>query len=108
MQKGGKNGTIRLFFTAPPNCYVLFGPRETGKSTWLRQSHLNAIYFDLIDQEVFHEYLACPERLGEMISGSSPAKTSIIDEIQKVPRFALPKFSHKCGSRRTGSDVLIF
>ena len=61
---------VRRLFTAPKESYFLFGPRGTGKSTWLRQSYPDAIYIDLLDQEVFRKYLAGPERLGDVISGS--------------------------------------
>jgi uncharacterized protein len=76
---------VRRLFTAPKNSYFLFGPRGTGKSTWLRKSFPDAIYIDLLDHEVFLKYLAGPERLGAVISGSSQAKMVIVDEIQKVP-----------------------
>ena len=76
---------IRRLFTAPKESFFLFGPRGTGKSTWLRQNYPDAIYIDLLDQEVFREYLARPERLGDVISGSSQTKTVILDEMQKVP-----------------------
>jgi predicted AAA+ superfamily ATPase len=76
---------IHRFFTAPKESFFLFGPRGTGKSTWLRQNYPDAIYIDLLDQEVFREYLARPERLGDVISGSRQTKTVILDEIQKVP-----------------------
>jgi predicted AAA+ superfamily ATPase len=39
----------------------------------------------LLNQEVFRKYLAGPERLEDVISGSSQTKTVILDEIQKVP-----------------------
>ncbi len=65
--------------------FFLFGPRGTGKSTWLRQAYPRAIYIDLLDQEAFRTYLARPERLGELISGNPGVKTIVIDEIQKVP-----------------------
>jgi predicted AAA+ superfamily ATPase len=76
---------ISRLFTAPKESYFLFGPRGTGKSTWLRQNYPNAIYIDLLNQEVFRTYLARPERLGDVISASSQTKTVILDEIQKVP-----------------------
>jgi uncharacterized protein len=63
----------------------LFEPRGSGKSTWLRQNFPDAIYIDLLNQEVFRKYLAGPERLGDVISGNSQAKTVIVDEIQKIP-----------------------
>ncbi len=76
---------ITRLFRAPKESYFLFGPRGTGKSTWLRQNYRNATYIDLLDQEVFRSYLARPERLRDVISGSSQTKTVILDEIQKVP-----------------------
>ena len=75
---------ISRLFTAPKESYFLFGPRGTGKSTWLRQNYPDAIYIDLLDQELFRKYLAGPERLGDVISGSRQAKTVILDEIPKV------------------------
>jgi uncharacterized protein len=72
-------------FRAPKESYFLFGPRGTGKSTWLRQNYPSATYIDLLDQGVFRTYLARPERLGDVISGTSQTKTVILDEIQKVP-----------------------
>jgi predicted AAA+ superfamily ATPase len=76
---------VRRFFQAPKDSFFLFGPRGTGKSTWLRETFPDAIYIDLLDQEAFRYYLARPERLGEVIGGSPRAGTVVIDEIQKVP-----------------------
>jgi hypothetical protein len=76
---------IDRLFTAPRESYFLFGPGGTGKSTWLRPNYPDALYIDLPDQEVFRKYLAGPERLGDVISGSSQTKTVMLDEIQKVP-----------------------
>lgn len=76
---------IRRLFQAPKESFFLFGPRGTGKSTWLRQALPDAVYVDLLDQEAFRTYLARPERLGELVGGNPQAKTVIVDEIQKVP-----------------------
>jgi predicted AAA+ superfamily ATPase len=76
---------VRRLFTAPKESYFLFGPRGTGKSTWLRQSSPDALYIDLLDQEAFRKYLAGPERIRDVISGNREARTVIVDEIQKVP-----------------------
>ena len=76
---------VRRLFTAPKESYFLFGPRGTGKSTWLRRNYPDALYIDLLEQEVFRKYLSGPERLGDAISGSRQANTVIVDEIQKVP-----------------------
>ncbi|HUU23076.1 MAG TPA: ATP-binding protein, partial [Phycisphaerae bacterium] len=66
---------VRRFFDPPSGSFFLFGPRGTGKSTWLRQTYPDAIYVDLLDQEAFRTYLARPERLGEVIAGHSGAGT---------------------------------
>ncbi|MCY2925122.1 MAG: AAA family ATPase [Planctomycetota bacterium] len=76
---------IRRLFRAPKESFFLFGPRGTGKSTWLRQAFPDAIYIDLLDQEAFRTYLARPERLGEVVAGNPQAKTVVVDEIQKAP-----------------------
>ncbi len=77
---------VRRLFKDPKASFFLFGPRGTGKSTWLRQTFPDAIYVDLLDQEAFRTYLARPERLAEVIAGSPRAGTVIIDEVQKAPK----------------------
>ncbi|OQY12119.1 MAG: ATPase [Desulfobacteraceae bacterium 4572_19] len=72
------------FFKASPQSFFLFGPRGTGKSTWLEQYCRDAEVIDLLSPDVFRRFSARPERLREVISGSK-SKTIIIDEVQKVP-----------------------
>jgi predicted AAA+ superfamily ATPase len=76
---------VKRLFQAPKESFFLFGPRGTGKSTWLHQAFPHALYVDMLDQEAFRTYLARPERLGELVDGSPQAHTIIIDEIQKAP-----------------------
>jgi predicted AAA+ superfamily ATPase len=73
------------FFEPPKQSYFLFGPRGTGKSTFIRQRHGDSLYVDLLDPEAFRLYSASPERLRELILGSPGKNVAIIDEIQKVP-----------------------
>jgi len=76
---------INRFFWDPGASFFLFGPRGTGKSTWLKQQYPNALLVDLLKPQNLRVYYARPERLVELINGN-PGKTSIvIDEIQKVP-----------------------
>jgi len=63
--------------------FFLFGPRGTGKSTWLKDQFKDAFYIDLLNYENYRLLLGNPHRLESMIPPS--AKTVIIDEIQKVP-----------------------
>ena len=34
----------------------LFGPRQTGKSTWLKSKYPEALYINLLSKKVFDEY----------------------------------------------------
>ncbi len=72
------------FFQVPQQSFFLFGPRGTGKSTWLHHHFPSGYFIDLLEPETYRSLLARPERLQELIEGTG-AKTIIIDEIQKVP-----------------------
>lgn len=62
----------------------LFGPRGTGKTLWI-QTHLkDFIYFDLLNTEVFNDFLANPTRLSERIPAGYQ-RFIVIDEVQKIP-----------------------
>lgn len=77
---------FKRFFTPPKKqSYFLFGPRGTGKSTWLKQTYPDAFWIDLLDPETFRFYSAGPERLVKVLEESPKKKTIIIDEVQKAP-----------------------
>lgn len=73
--------------------YFLLGPRQTGKSTLLKQFVDKDHYFDLLKPSLFAELNAHPESLVDMIqalpvSGRKEDKRQkyiVIDEIQKLP-----------------------
>ncbi len=73
------------FFQDPGQSFFLFGPRGTGKSTWLKTTFPTALFIDLLDPEIFRTYSARPERLKDAVKGQSIGSTIIIDEIQKLP-----------------------
>jgi len=62
----------------------LFGPRATGKTTWLRKHFSQAIVIDLLKTEDYHNLLSNPSRLEHRIPPHFSGWV-IIDEIQKVP-----------------------
>ncbi|PIQ69714.1 ATPase [Candidatus Shapirobacteria bacterium CG03_land_8_20_14_0_80_40_19] len=65
--------------------FFLFGPRGTGKTTWVKSTFPKAIYLDLLEAEIFNDLLANPQRLENYL----PKKTTdfvIIDEIQRIPQ----------------------
>lgn len=76
---------IPRFFKSSKGSFFLFGPRGTGKSTWLKKYYANALWIDMLDPESFRNYSARPERLKELILGNPDKKEIVIDEVQKVP-----------------------
>ena len=69
----------------PDRSFFLFGPRGTGKSTWLKHVLPEALYLDLLDASLFLELSRDPHRL-EAIIGLQPERSWVVlDEIQKVP-----------------------
>ncbi len=76
---------ISRFFSDAPQSYFLFGPRGTGKSTWLQNRYPEALYIDFLMPDVFREFSARPERLFHLIEGQTRT-TVIVDEVQKVPQ----------------------
>ena len=64
--------------------FFLFGPRGTGKSTWLRQVLPGALVVDLLQPDVARELSARPERLRDLVR-SAPGRPVVIDEVQRIP-----------------------
>lgn len=73
----------RYFIPPKQQSYFLFGPRGTGKSTWLKSNYLDAYWIDLLNPETFRFYSTSPEKLYSL--DEQPKKQIVIDEIQKVP-----------------------
>lgn len=63
----------------------LFGARQTGKSTILRQQFPKAIYIDLLDTEVKNRLSRRPVLLYETLKDKPENTLVIIDEIPEVP-----------------------
>lgn len=64
--------------------FFLFGPRGTGKTTWVKQVFPNAVYLDLLESRLFNDLLADPQRLENFIPDNFK-DWIIIDEVQKIP-----------------------
>ena len=64
--------------------FFLFGPRGTGKTSWVREKLPGAIYIDLLKTANFIDLSARPGRLEEMIPPGFD-NWIIIDEVQKIP-----------------------
>lgn len=70
----------------PEESFFLFGPRGTGKSTWLLHEYPKALRLDLLDRQVERAFLARPEKLIDFVSPLRSGDACIIDEIQRVPQ----------------------
>lgn len=71
--------------TAPEKkSFFLFGPRGTGKTTWLKNTFRNAVYIDLLDSTLYNDLLANPHRLEQFVPPDFDDFV-IIDEVQRIP-----------------------
>jgi len=68
--------------------FMLFGARNTGKSTLVKHAflHEKTLYIDLLDLQEERKYLRNPQQLkAEVLALPEKIKFVIIDEIQKIP-----------------------
>jgi len=74
----------RLLSPPKAKSFFLFGPRGTGKTTWVKSAFPKAVYIDLLEAELFNDLTANPQRLSSFIP-SDFKDWVIIDEIQRIP-----------------------
>ncbi len=77
--------TLPRFLTLPQGSFFLFGPRGTGKTTWVRSMLPGALVVDLLESEEYRRLSARPERLAERVRGAPAGSHVVIDEVQRVP-----------------------
>lgn len=92
--------SVRRFFQPPGGSFFLFGPRGTGKTTWLKQAFPDALVVDLLSPPEQRAYLARPERLEELVQANPTRTCIVVDEVQKVP--ALLDVVHRLIEARPG------
>ncbi|OGC05551.1 ATPase [candidate division WOR-1 bacterium RIFCSPLOWO2_02_FULL_46_20] len=109
----------RLIKPPEDKSFFLFGPRGTGKTTWVKATFPGAVYLDLLEAELFNDLLADPQRLEKFIP-KGLSDWIIIDEVQKIPELLnevhrlIEKYKHRfvlTGSsarklRRKGQNLL--
>lgn len=74
----------RLIQPPKNKSFFLFGPRGTGKTTWVKSKFKNALYLDLLEAELFNDLLANPQRLENLIPKNFKDWV-IVDEVQRIP-----------------------
>ena len=78
----------RMLRPHPKASYFLFGPRQTGKSTFLQATYpaKETLAFNLLETTDYLRILADPSLLREAVQSRPPEiKYVLIDEIQRVP-----------------------
>lgn len=63
----------------------LFGPRMTGKTTYLKERYNESLFVDLLDLDTLRVLQTSPKSLGEWIVRHKKSNIIVIDEIQKMP-----------------------
>ena len=61
----------------------LFGPRQTGKSTLVRQTFPDAAVYDLLEADTFRQLSIHPEYLRQTLDPGR--RIVVVDEVQKCP-----------------------
>lgn len=69
----------------PIQSFFLFGPRGTGKTTWLKVCFPEALFINLLEPEEYRLYSSKPERLKDTLKAYPKKKIIVIDEIQHIP-----------------------
>ena len=69
----------------PERSFFLFGPRGTGKTTWLRQALPAALWFDLLRTQTFLDLSQRPESFRQQVLALHKGSWVVIDEIQRLP-----------------------
>ena len=69
----------------PESSLFLFGARQIGKTTLLRERFPSAIFIDLLETDILQRFSKRPNLLREMLQKEAPGTLVIIDEIQQLP-----------------------
>jgi len=69
----------------PDRSFFLFGPRGTGKSTWLRQRLPDATWFDLLRMQVVLDLARAPETFRNRVEALPKGSWVVVDEVQRLP-----------------------
>jgi predicted AAA+ superfamily ATPase len=75
----------QLFEGAGSESLFLWGARQTGKSTLLKECFPDALWFDLLLTEEYQRIVQQPSLLRERILAKPETSLVIIDEIQRIP-----------------------
>lgn len=69
----------------PRQSFFLFGPRGTGKSTWVHRALPRAHTVDLLDEGLYQSYLADAGAFGAELRTLTAGAWVVVDEVQRIP-----------------------
>ncbi len=69
----------------PERSFFLFGPRGTGKTTWLRECLPHARWFDLLLDRVLVQLTRDPGRFSQEVEALPARSWVVVDEVQRLP-----------------------
>ncbi len=69
----------------PERSFFLFGPRGTGKTTWLRQRLPHARWYDLVRDRELLRLMRQPETFTLEVEAAPADTWIVIDEVQRLP-----------------------
>jgi predicted AAA+ superfamily ATPase len=69
----------------PDRSFFLFGPRGTGKTTWLRRHLPGAHWIDLFDEREFVRLVRDPQLFEQQVEALPARSWIVVDEIQRLP-----------------------
>ncbi len=96
---------VKRFFNTPDDSFFIFGPRGTGKSTWLKKTFPDAYFIDLLDDSTFRKHIAHPELIKQIVKANPGITRYIIDEVQKAPML-LDSIHSLCEEYKTHQFIL--
>ncbi len=80
-----KDDFVRLLKVPEKKSFFLFGPRGTGKSSWISKTFPNSHIFDLLESETYNRLLAHPQDLLSLVPKEKHNFHIVIDEVQRIP-----------------------
>ena len=69
----------------PDRSFFLFGPRGTGKTTWLRQAFPDAVWFDLVRDAELFRLMRDADAFRQQVEARPAGTWVVVDEVQRHP-----------------------
>ncbi len=72
-------------YDLPDHTFFLFGPRGTGKTTWLKHVLPDALWFDLLRTGTFLSLSRQPDSFRQQVEARPRRSWVVVDEVQRLP-----------------------